>query len=100
MLRDWLVTGELTIGDAAFKGRAWIHVDLGTTTVVLNADTKRQAVQAFVDHASVAGINSGWAVIPTGRSGKLTKVTFAPGNKPVPGWYAYTTHPQPSGTVL
>lgn len=100
LLRDWLSTGEPTVGDAAFKGRAWIHIDLGTTKVVLNADTKREAVQAFVDHASTLGIDAGWAVIPTGRSGKIIKVTFASGTEPVPGWYAYTTHPQPSGTVL
>ena len=100
LLRDWLVTGESTVGDAAFKGRAWIHIDLGSTKVVLNADTKREAVQAFVDDASALGVEGAWAVMPTGRSGKLTKVTFDPENKPVPGWYAYTTQPQAPGSVL
>lgn len=101
VLREWLRTGEKTIGDGQqFKGRPWIHVDVGGVEVVLNADTKRDAVRAYLSHVTAAGPNTGWQVIPTGRGGRMTKVTFVPGGGATPGWYAYTSREVPPGTTL
>lgn len=100
LLRDWLGTGEKTIGNVGtFGGKPWIRVKLPAAVVVLNADTKRSAVQAFVDHARDSGAGSEWRVIPNAR-GTVNKVVFAHDGSATEGWYAYTTRPQAVGTVL
>lgn len=100
LLRNWLGTGEKTIGNVgAFGGKPWIRVNLPAAEVVLNADTKRSAVQAFVDHTRDNGPESQWRVIPNAR-GTVNKVVFSIDGSPTEGWYAYTTRPQAVGTVL
>lgn len=49
VLASWLErSGAATIGDVGSFGRtAWVRVDLRGTEVVLNADTKRAAVESF-----------------------------------------------------
>ena len=101
VLGEWLSTGEKTIGDGRhYKGRPWLYVDVDGVEVVLNADTKRDAVRAYLRHVTTAGPNAKWQVIPTGRGGRITKVTFTAGGEATPGWYAYTKREVPPGTSL
>lgn len=50
LLATWLRRSQMpTIGDVgSFGGRPWLHIDLGTHDIALNADTKRAAVEEFV----------------------------------------------------
>lgn len=100
LLEDWLGTGEKTLGDISrFAGRPWIRMQFDGTAVVLNADTKRTAVQDYLHHANAHGDNSPWTVVANSR-GKVNKVVYRTDGDASPGWYAYTTKPQPPGTVI
>ncbi|MEI8080722.1 MAG: hypothetical protein WCI74_02630 [Actinomycetes bacterium] len=104
-----MTTGESTIGDVgSFGGSPWLRVELGNVIVVLNADTKRSAVQAYLNHCSAAGPQSPWLVIEN-RRGRINKVLFDPVPGPdgrlvpgalVPGWFAYTTKALAARTEL
>ena len=50
LLRGWLsMSRASTIGDVgSFGRRPWLFVDVDGQAVVLNADTKRAAVETFV----------------------------------------------------
>ena len=89
LLRTWLQrTDETTIGDVGrFGGSPWLHVDLPGHELVLNADTKRSAVQEYVDAPS-AGL-----FVVANRRGVVNKVVFRSDRNPTPGWYCYTRAP-------
>jgi len=59
--------------------------------VVLNADTKRAAVERFV-HASASEPDGSWRVVAN-RRGRINKVLPDPKGSPLPGWYSYLTQP-------
>lgn len=100
LLQRWAETNEKTIGDVgSFGGRPWVRIKLGSVEVVLNADTKRAAVLEYLAYAKTNGADSPWSVIPN-RSGTLNKVIFRQDGAATPGWYAYTTKPQPAPTQL
>jgi len=94
-LARWLSqTSAPTIGDVgAYGGHAWVFVDLDGQQVVLNADTKRAAVDTFV-RDSTPDPTRPWSVIANSR-GRVNKVLPNPAGDPLPGWYAYLTRPWP-----
>ncbi len=89
LLRTWLQrTGEPTVGDVGrFGGSPWLHVDLPGHELVLNADTKRAAVQEYIDAQSAE------LFVVANRRGIVNKVVFRQDRTPTPGWYCYTTAP-------
>ncbi len=92
-LQRWLSqSGAETIGDVGrFGGRAWLRADINGFEVVLNADTKRAAVERFV-HASASEPDRSWRVVAN-RRGQINKVLPDPKGSPLPGWYSYLTQP-------
>ncbi len=95
-LSAWLQgTDDDTIGDVgSFGGTPWMHVDLGGQHIVLNADTKRTAVAAFLQVAEPV------LQVVANRRGVVNKVVFRPDGTPTPGWYAYTAQPLHTPTAL
>lgn len=100
VLAAWLeCSGAATIGDVGSFGRvAWLRISVGGTEVVLNADTKRPAVDAFV-RASATDPDRPWLVVASQR-GHATKVLPGPDPVPVPGWYAYLARPGTAGQLI
>jgi hypothetical protein len=66
-----------TIGDiGAFGGSPCIFISLDKErTAILNADTKRTAVEQYVQDAQLCGAEATWSVIPS-RRGRLNKLHF------------------------
>jgi hypothetical protein len=64
-------------------------VDVGGHEVVLNADTKRAAVEWFLE-ASRPSPGRPWRVVAN-RRGRINKVLPDPHGSALPGWYAYLT---------
>jgi len=91
LLRRWHDESRAkTIGDVgSFGGTACITARLGDHDVVLNADTKRSAVAAYLDHVRRLGPDLPWRVVANSR-GTLSKVVFS--DDPA-GWYHYLRHP-------
>jgi hypothetical protein len=69
---------------------AWLHIDLGPY-VVLNADTKRAAVEAFL-RDSGDNPERRWRVIANAQ-GRINKVLPYLETDVAPGWYASLTRP-------
>ena len=93
-LAQWMAASAAeTIGDVgSFGGRAWLTVALaGGHIVVLNADTKRSAVESFVRTHRRAPERP-WRVVGN-RRGRINKVLPGPGREHLPGWYAYLLEP-------
>jgi hypothetical protein len=91
LLETWLVESSAdTIGDVGtFGRRPWIFIDLGHgRRAVLNADTKRKAVEGYVCNARERGIDSPWWVLPN-RRGPINKLVFREDQQLTPGWYCY-----------
>jgi hypothetical protein len=100
VLGTWLEQSAApTIGDIGTFGRtAWLRIDVNGIEVVLNADTKRTAVQAFI-RAAAADPARPWLVTTT-RTGRAVKVLPGPRDEPAPGWYAYLTRPGTAGQLI
>jgi hypothetical protein len=100
LLATWLLQSPApTIGDVgSFGGRPWLHIDVGPHAIALNADTKRTAVETFVQ-VNHPDPDQPWRVIAN-RRGRVNKVLPYPGSDPLPGWYAYLSPPLPAeGTI-
>jgi hypothetical protein len=93
VLREWLLQSQaLTIGDVdKYGGRAWLHIEVARHEVVLNADTKRSAVETAV-RDSAPDPQRPWRVVANTR-GRINKVLPGPAGQPLPGWYAYLVRP-------
>lgn len=93
VLKAWLHQSQApTIGDVGtFGGRAWLHIEINGHHVVLNADTKRTAVETFV-RLNDTEPDQPWRVIAN-RRGRVNKVLPYPHSDPLPGWYAYLSPP-------
>lgn len=95
LLKDWLeVSSAPTIGDVGTFGRTpciFITLDKDLTAV-LNADTKRAAVEQFVDDTRVRGADVPWSVVPNQR-GRVNKLAFRADGAETPGWYCYLLEP-------
>ena len=66
---------------------------------MLNADTKRSAVEEFLRESSRRGPDSPWYVVAN-RRGVANKVVFREGRTETPGWYMYTRTPLKSVTAI
>lgn len=91
VLRRWYERSDQpTVGDVAgYGGSPVIAVHTADVDFVLNRDTKRSAVGAFLNAAERAGAAEllDWWVVPGSRGG-FRRVSYV-GNAPTPGWYAY-----------
>jgi hypothetical protein len=99
-LATWLARSQTpTIGDTGSFGRtAWLRIHISGTEVVLNADTRRSAVETFL-RASTPNPDQPWLVVAS-RSGRATKVLPWPSSDPLPGWYCYLRQPGTAGQLL
>jgi hypothetical protein len=96
LLRSWLQVSDMpTIGDFGDYGRRpWIFITFGRgRSGVLNADTKRAAIEKYVKDAQTRGANVPWLVIPNSRTHQWNKLVFEKDHKPTPGWYCYLQPP-------
>jgi hypothetical protein len=93
VLADWLANSRAkTIGDVgSYGGKAWLQLDIDGTKVVLNSDTKRDAVHDYIQHANKVGAEAPWAVVAN-RKGAVNKVTYTT-EKDLRGWYCYVSTP-------
>jgi hypothetical protein len=86
---------EATVGDVgAFGGSPVIIVSTPSDEFVLNRDTKRAAVEAFLAAAKEAGgaANLSWHVAVNNR-GTINRVSYLRDDSATPGWYAYLRKP-------
>jgi hypothetical protein len=82
-----------TIGDAGgYGGTAWVTVDLGGREAVLNADAKRAAVAAYLEHVRRSGPELPWRAVAS-RGGTVSKVVFSDDLAEAAGWYLYLRKP-------
>jgi hypothetical protein len=97
LLANWLRTSNgATVGEVgAFGGSPVITVCIGADKFVLNRDTKRAAVEAFLEASARSGgaSNLDWYVTENSR-GKVNRVTYRSDEGPTPGWYAYVHTPE------
>ena len=71
---------------------------LGDREIALNADTKRAAVERFVEQ-STADPDRAWRVVRN-RRGQINKVLPDLGPAALPGWYAYVDPPLAAETLI
>lgn len=90
LLQAWLQVSHAPTISGVKPGRTPIilmPLDHGRRTE-LNADTKRSAVEEYVQAARVHGSDLRWPVIQN-RDGAWNKLVFRPDRQPTPGWYCY-----------
>jgi rRNA maturation protein Rpf1 len=59
----------------------------------LNVDTKRTAVEQYVEEAHARGSTDvAWLVVPN-RRGRVNKLVFREDKAETPGWYCYLVEP-------
>jgi hypothetical protein len=96
LLNDWLEVSprRSTIGVVGkFGGRPCIFIALHKDrTAVLNVDTKRTAVEQYVEDARERGPDVPWSVIPNQR-GRVNKLVFREDKTETQGWYCYLLEP-------
>lgn len=69
-----------------------MRIQLGSVQVVLNADTKRAAVEQYLEATRREGPDLPWLVIAN-RRGRVNKVIFRKDGQETPGWYCYLREP-------
>jgi hypothetical protein len=88
------------LGPFSFGGRRpAIAIDLGNYTAVLNVDTKRSAVGAYLEHVKANGVDSPWRVVVNAR-GRVNKVIFSDDPAAAAGWYVYLRKPPAESLML
>lgn len=96
VLTHWAQASDhATVGDVgAFGGSPVVMVRMGGDEFVLNRDTKRSAVLAFLAAAAAAGgaDRLTWHVTANNR-GTINRVSYRPDDGATPGWYAYLRRP-------
>jgi len=96
VLAYWVeASNQATVGEVgAFGGSPAIIVRMGGDVFVLNRDTKRAAVRAFLAAAAAAGgaDHLPWHVAANSR-GTINRVTYRRDDGATPGWYAYLRTP-------
>lgn len=90
VLLHWLsASSQATVGDIGmFGGSPGIIVRAGSDQFVLNRDTKRAAVEAFLAAAAGGAANLSWHVTAN-RRGTINRVSYRRDDAATPGWYAY-----------
>lgn len=93
-LREWLSgTNEAIIGSEDVDGRTvWVHVRDVQRMFGLHADTRREAVERYLQLLSVHSEELEWTVVPSQR-GNLTAVAFGPEQLRYKPFYLYVTGP-------
>jgi hypothetical protein len=103
LLEEWLAASDRpTVGDVAtFGGSPIIVVDLGDDSFVVNRDTKRPAVEAFIRACADRGdaTQLSWHVTANSR-GAINRVSYRDDDAATPGWYAYLRQPAASPRPL
>lgn len=101
LLATWLTkSSDETIGDVSRFPRApWISVETPLGLMDLNADTRRSAVSAFLDHARLFEGAIELHVVAN-RRGRINKVVFDPAKPTTIGWYAYLRKARPASTSM
>jgi hypothetical protein len=101
VLSKWLEGSDAqTVGEVgSYAGRPWLWIQVSGRELVLHADTRRTAVEAFV-RANAADPNRLWRVVATARAGIARKVLPGPDGDAAPGWYCYLTHPGAAGELI
>jgi len=103
VLARWAeASNQATVGDVgAFGGSPVIIVRIGGDEFVLNRDTKREAVLAFLAAAATAGgaDQLPWHVTANNK-GTINRVSYRPDDAATPGWYAYLRTPSPQPREL
>jgi hypothetical protein len=94
LLMHWYRSSSAqTIGDArGYGGTAWVTVGLDGHEAVLNADTKRAAVAAYLEHVRQSGPELPWRATASSR-GTVNKVVFSDDPAEAAGWYLYLRKP-------
>jgi hypothetical protein len=96
VLAHWAeASTRATVGEVgAFGGSPVIILGIGRDRFVLNRDTKRAAVLAFLGAAAAAGgaDQLSWHVTANNK-GTVNRVSYRPDDGPTPGWYAYLRTP-------
>jgi hypothetical protein len=85
-----------TVGDVggSFAGTWVIRLALPNgQTATLNADTKKEAVLAYLEQVSVRGPQMPWRLMAD-HDGVVRKLDFAEQGPPVPGWFCYLEPPR------
>lgn len=93
LLQQWLdQSTAATVGMVGnFGGKAWLHVRLPDgRRAVLNADTTRTGVEAYLREVAQRGADRAWSVVAN-RNGTMNKVVFREDHRPSPGWYCYVS---------
>jgi len=90
-LQHWLQTSSnATVGDIGlYGGKPWITAKISGFDILVNADTKRAAVEELVANAAAHGAEAPWHVIAN-QKGAINKVVFQTNARPTPGWFCYT----------
>lgn len=97
VLQAWLIASNAPAIGTGRGQQPWVFIGLaGGRTAVLNADTKRAAVEEYVRDAQARGADAPWHILPNRRNGKLNKLSFRADGRPTPGWYCYLTEPASS----
>jgi hypothetical protein len=89
LLNEWLKTSSSTIGEMHGKNsnpEPWLWIKLKNDLYQINADTKREGVQEFLNNEVK---ENPWLIIPTENKGNRTKVTNDKNGNPIPGFYMY-----------
>jgi hypothetical protein len=95
-LQAWLIASDAPTVGTGRGQQPWMFINLGGGwTAVLNADTKRAAVDEYVRDVQARGADAPWNILPNQRNGKLNKLGFRVDGKSTPGWYCYLTEPAP-----
>jgi hypothetical protein len=96
-LREWLNSNEAMIGSEDVPGvTSWIYVRDGVAIFALHADTKRPAVEWYLEKVSLYGDDLLWAVTESAR-GNETAVVYGPDKMRNKGFYLYVAGKKSDG---
>jgi hypothetical protein len=91
-LRFWLEnTADVVVGPEGVDGRTgWVYVRDGSNMFVLHADTKRDAVDRYLQRVRLHDEDLQWTVASSQR-GKMTAVEYGSERLRVTSFYLYVT---------
>ena len=90
-LRAWISTDEDRVGpEDAYGATGWVFVRDGQSFFKLNADTKRQAVESYLQTVEVHGDDLEWSVSEN-KLGNMTAVVYGPDKIRHTSFYLYAS---------
>lgn len=92
-LREWLTSDEdAQIGPEEVDGRtSWVYVRDGSRIFGLHADTKRDAVDRYLQMVALYGDDMAWT-IATSQRGKMSTVVYGPERARHRSFYLYVAN--------